>query len=366
MKKLLILLFSLLISFNSFSLGTYYDDDGNVIFRLNIALKDGFRYLGTKREGSKNLYFYDCKSISKEDYKYIKSHKFNADEKRMLGMNIAQRKVMKNTIKDEVKKEKLNCPSDANEDVSITAAQLWEKDGGKTISEIRKEKARIEAKNAELTAKREKKKAEERKIAAAKRLADNKRAEEWAAVFIENARIQSKTNPGFRDLKPGMPYEDFKRICFQERCYGIENIKFSVETKAYGPISTGGEHKVPLVSKLILDMGPITSDGLFLDIVNDLIESDSNIYRKMKRTMDTKYALDFEFSERDRQLFNEKEKRELLVAYSNGQVVLKINRRKKENSYSEDLWLYIEYRDVDSGKLFLKGNRPVAANLNDF
>ena len=111
-------------------------------------------------------------------------------------------------------------------------------------------------------------------------------------------------------------------------------------------------------------MGPITSDGLFLDIVNDLIESDSNIYRKMKRTMDTKYVLDFEFSERDRQLFNEGEKKELLGVYSNGQVVLKINR--KERDYSKDLWLYIEYRDVKSGKQLLEKNRPVTANLDDF
>jgi hypothetical protein len=258
-------------------------------------------------------------------------------------------------------------------------------DGIKMIATAKKhvqEKKLADAKRAEERKKAKEKREADAKKAKEKREADAKKAgyTSYAAMQIDikkkedaerrrkeeekkkktiiQARIDSKDNPGFRDLKPGMLYEDYIEICSSVRCYGIDNIKFSIQTSR--------ESGVILISKIELDMGPITSDGLFLDIVNDLIESDSNIYRKMKRTMDTKYALDFEFSERDRQLFNEKEKRELLVAYSNGQVVLKINRRKKENSYSEDLWLYIEYRDVESGKLFLKRNRPVAANLNDF
>ena len=50
----------------------------------------------------------------------------------------------------------------------------------------------------------------------------------------------------------------------------------------------------------------------------------------------------------------------MLGVYLNGQVTLKINRNER------DLWLYIEYRDVDSAKSFLEKNRPVIANLDDF
>ena len=188
--------------------------------------------------------------------------------------------------------------------------------------------------------------------------AEDKIKKETMERRITQARIDSQNNPGFRDLKPGIHYVDYFKKCSNSKCYGIQNISFD----AHFRYKDGSK----VLSTLILDMGPISSDGILIDLIKEFADPDANIFRKMKTNFDTKYALDFEFSERDRQLFNEKEKRELLGVYSNGQVVLKINRKERENSYSEDLWLYIEYRDVKSGKLFLKGNRPVAANLNDF
>ena len=61
---------------------------------------------------------------------------------------------------------------------------------------------------------------------------------------------------------------------------------------------------------LTLDMGPITDDGYYLDIFR---ADDANIYTKMKKSLSDKYELEFEYSERDRQLFNEKEKTSLLI-----------------------------------------------------
>jgi hypothetical protein len=171
-------------------------------------------------------------------------------------------------------------------------------------------------------------------------------------------------NPGFRDLKPGITVDDVKNICpdlvvssgvkfmkWYVKCYGIDNIDF----RAFGNKT---------LKQLNLDMGPITSDGFFIDMMNEFTDSDSNIYRKMKKNFDSKYVLDFEYSERDRQLFNENEKRYLFASYSKGQVVLRIWRKEKD--YSSNLWLYIEYRDIESGKQFLEENKPVSANLNDF
>jgi len=176
------------------------------------------------------------------------------------------------------------------------------------------------------------------------------------------------SNPGFRDLKPGtdMTPEDVKKICklltvgskftqkFYVPCYGIDDIKFK----------SGGTKTLELLS---LDMGPIVaSDGSFFSELNNLVVSsinEPNIYLKMKKNFDSKYALNYEYSERDRQLFNEGLKTELLGVYSDGQVTLKITH--KERDYSKDLWLYIEYRGKFA-KNFLEINRPVKATLNDF
>jgi len=176
------------------------------------------------------------------------------------------------------------------------------------------------------------------------------------------------SNPGFRDLKPGtgMTPEDVNKICkrlafsgkFRKnsyvRCYEIDDIKFK----------PGGTKTLEFLS---LDMGPIVaSDGSFFSELNNLVVSSNNepnIYLKMKKNFDSKYALNYEYSERDRQLFNEGLKNELLGVYSDGQVTLKITH--KERDYSKDLWLYIEYRGKFA-KDHLELKRPVTATLNDF
>ena len=219
-----------------------------------------------------------------------------------------------------------------------------------------------EKKKAEKAEKAEKKKkAEEKKKALeAKRIADAKKAEE--------KRLRLQNYPGFKDLKPGLSYEDVLEICTLQkvnvwgqkddegsnsnwvRCYEINNIKF----KAYYSYDD-------LLRWLSLDMGPIVNTGGFLSVFG---ENDSNIFIKMKNTFDKKYTLDYGYSERDRQLFNESEKSSLYRVYSKGQVVLEISR--KEKNYSNDLWLYIHYLDPTKAEQFLNTNRPVRASNDDF
>ena len=186
-----------------------------------------------------------------------------------------------------------------------------------------------------------------------------------AIFFTLNSNIvwssEHETNPGFRDLKPGITSLEYFTHCLATGvCYGIENIKFSEKTEI-----NNDEYKIDTI---LLDMGPIvSSDGSFFSTLNNLVASSNdepNIYLKMKKNFDAKYVLDYEYSERDRQLFNEGEKKELIGVYSNGQVTLKINL--KERDYSKDLWLYIEYRGVKNGKQFLESNRPVRATSDDF
>jgi hypothetical protein len=198
-------------------------------------------------------------------------------------------------------------------------------------------------------------------------------------TITEEARIRAKNNLGFRNLKPGMPMENYLKICKSRKggdiCYGIQNIKFNVGYGNRRNKSNKGDiipptFGVKVLDYLTLDMGPIvSSDGSFFSKLNNQVVSSNdepNIYLKMKKNFDAKYVLDYEYSERDRQLFNEGEKEELLGVYSNGRVALKINFKERDNSYTKDFWLYIEYRDADSAKSFLEKNRPVTATLDDF
>ena len=214
----------------------------------------------------------------------------------------------------------------------------------------------------------EKRIAEEKRIVEEKRIAEEKRIveEKRIADLMANSRLNAQNNPGFRDLKPGLHYEDVLKICPLNKlfpsndsngenasswvkCYGINNIKF----KAH--------YTDDLLDILLLDMGPIVDGGFSLDVFG---EGDSNIYTKMKKSISDKYTLEYEYSERDRQLFNESEKSSLLHVYSKGQVVLEIARKTKD--FSSDLWLFLHYRDSHQGELFLEKNKPVRATSDDF
>ena len=216
-------------------------------------------------------------------------------------------------------------------------------------------------------AEEEKIKAEERRIAEEKRKEEEKiKAEERRIAEEEQKKLKNRkraqNNPGFRDLKPGLHYVDVLDICPLEKlwddknvdsywheCYGIDNIMFKAS------------YVDNFLDTLTLDMGPITDDGYYLDIFR---ADDANIYTKMKKSLSDKYELEFEYSERDRQLFNEKEKTSLFHTYSKGQVILEIKWITKD--YSKDLRLYIHYLDEASAKAFIEANKPVRATADDF
>jgi len=200
---------------------------------------------------------------------------------------------------------------------------------------------------------------EEKRIAEEKRITEEKKAEEKKAEEkkkeLEQRILFIKNYPGFRNLKPGLHYDELKEFCdlrkyYWVKCYGIDNIKF----KAYYSDND-------LLERLSLDMGPIVNTEGFLSVIG---ENDSNIFIKMRKTMGKNYSRDYGYSERDRQLFNEYEKSRLYEVYSKGQVVLEISRKEKD--WSSDLWLYIHYLDPSKAETFLNDNRPVRASDDDF
>jgi len=218
----------------------------------------------------------------------------------------------------------------------------------------------LDAKNIPLKKIRDDKKAEQKRIEEEQKKADIETEEKRKEALRKKSRVKAQSNPGFRDLKPGLHYEDVLELCPLEkawgseysdgvRCYGVDNITFEAH------------YTDDLLDILSLDMGPIVEGGYFLDIFG---EGDSNIYSKMRKSLGDKYDLEYEYSERDRQLFNEFEKTVLRHVYSKGQVALIITRKERE--YSTELWLYIEYRDPYQGEWYLEAFRPVRASEDDF
>ena len=151
-------------------------------------------------------------------------------------------------------------------------------------------------------------------------------------------------------------------------CYNLQNIKFSgfydKVKKRLGESFTSIEKSFSVLEVLILDLGPIVDNGFLNDLVLSNDPESGNVLIQMKSTLDSKYIKEFEWSERDRQMFDEGEKENLLIVYEKGQVALRIAREKKE--YSLKMRLFVEYRDVDIGKKFLDENRPKKASSSDF
>lgn len=184
-------------------------------------------------------------------------------------------------------------------------------------------------------------------------------------LSAKKRKLIAQTNPGFKDLKPGLPKGDINNmsVCssvlsgIPETCYEIDNLKF------YGEFN-----KNQILTTLTVDLGPIVqSDGSFLTALSELVaEGETNIYLQMVENLGSKYNLEYDFLERDRQLFNEEEKEKLLKVYFQGQVALRMFRLKKEDSYRSKLWLHVEYRDVEEAKVFLEENRPKRAQSSDF
>ena len=228
------------------------------------------------------------------------------------------------------------------------------------------EQKTIDAKNLPLIKIRDEKIAEQKKAQEETEKAKIAAEKRRVSDIREKSRLSAQNNPGFRDLKPGLHYEDVLKICSLKKVWENDDYGHSESevTKCYGisNITFEAFYVDDLLALLKLDMGPIVEGGgFYFDVFG---EGDSNIYTKTKKSLSNKYTLEYEYSERDRQLFNEYEKSSLFHVYSKGQVALEITHKEKD--YSNDLWLYIAYRDPHQGEWFLGKNRPIRASEDDF
>jgi chemotaxis protein histidine kinase CheA len=194
-----------------------------------------------------------------------------------------------------------------------------------------------------------------------KREADQKKRETKLNALKASKAEEVKNNPGFRNIKPGMHRSEIVDVAdcdlfFKWKpCYDIDNIRFQ-----------GSFDKDNFLEVLVVDLGPIIETyGLYKALEDIISGSSSNIFENTLRALSKKYTREYSYNERERQLFNNGILDELLVVYNKGQVTIKIFR-KKVNEYSKELWLYVEYRNVELGKTFMEANRPTRETSDDF
>ena len=174
---------------------------------------------------------------------------------------------------------------------------------------------------------------------------------------------ESVSNPGFRDLKPGLHKSTIRKlnVCGNawfsgwQRCYDIDNLKFKLIS----------DHK-DYLTKLTVNIGPIVemSGGVVDRFKNYVERGETNIFLKMDSDLRKKYVRNFTYSERDRQFFNVGQKSDLLTVYEKGSVALRITR--KVVKFAHQLWLFLEYRDKKSAKEFFDSVKPERAKASDY
>ena len=138
------------------------------------------------------------------------------------------------------------------------------------------------------------------------------------------------------------------------KCYG----KFRVFTKKDDQkriVSIGVQTNQ--IDKISIDVGP-----LYQSLLDRVIGDPKNPYLKLKNSLDSKYQMEWEFTERDRKLFNEGEKNNLWTSYNEGQIFLEIMR---EDKYSV-LRLYLHYHTKEDGERLSEDRKPQNVNFNDF
>ena len=175
---------------------------------------------------------------------------------------------------------------------------------------------------------------------------------------------------GFRNIQIGMKRSEVNKYCEHWsgdsfRCYGLSNyfyFTFDDEHLLSNRSTDGLLNKITTkyvlqrkvtINSITVDLGPIYTFSYSDRIIG-------NPYQSLRDGLDQTYNLDWEFSERDRKLFNESKRDSLWVSYNEGMVLIEIRREKF------DINLYLYYYSEDEGKKISEELRPQNVNFNDF
>lgn len=154
---------------------------------------------------------------------------------------------------------------------------------------------------------------------------------------------------GFKDLVPGAPFSVVSENCDNSICYELKDLHFRIK-----PAWNEESKSYDVIEYVLVDLGSLPS----VDLVSVL--SGSNPYTNLRKSMDEKYLIDWEFTERQRQLFNEGDLEELFVSYEGGKAFIKIFRNQLNLSLS------VEYYNAEDGAEKTSERKPNDASASDF
>ena len=112
-----------------------------------------------------------------------------------------------------------------------------------------------------------------------------------------------------------------------------------------------------ILNNIEIDIGPLHET--YLDPEKFVL---THPYRQLRETLDKKYRLDWEFTDRDRILFNAQERDNLFVSYRVGQIFIEIER----DIESSKIRLFVRYYSFEEGRRLFVKRHPNNVNFNDF
>ena len=217
---------------------------------------------------------------------------------------------------------------------------------------------------------------------------------------------------GFRDLKVGQSFtlvdQHCKKVTDHYQCYGIDDLKFSfMETQndddkitfyrdgdGFRDVLVGNEiysifpfcesddtiiwncyddtiieirydkNKIFEVEILSITLNEISIDvgPFYQSFLDSIVDDPNNAYIKLKKSLESNYQMEWEFTERDRKLFNEGERDSLWTSYNGGQIFSQIVRKDKYR----DVRLFVHYHTKEKGKKLSEERKPQNAKFSDF
>ena len=188
---------------------------------------------------------------------------------------------------------------------------------------------------------------------------------EFKFLFQSNTKFFYSVGETFRDIRVGDNLITVEKYC--ERISGTAD-NFSLKYICYNDtlafidqidkktLSMSVITPSDVIADISINIGPLSKN--FLDKTNGNL---NNPYIKLKKTLDSKYEIDWQFTERDRKFFNEGENDSLWTSYNKGQIFSEIKKIGNDK-----LRLFVHYHTKEDGERLTEERKPKNVKFNNF
>ena len=188
-------------------------------------------------------------------------------------------------------------------------------------------------------------------------------------VGVYSVSSYSETNPGYKDLQIGESMSVVNDHCEREvavygptrywYCYGIKGLTFMFVTQTTDKFLV--YTNTPNLKKSPIDIIDVNIGEQHGQNVNLILLNPESQYNKLRKSLGEKYKTDFEFSDRDKELFNTGKLDKLVNSYQQGQVILMLFENRIGG-----VRLQVSYQNSQLGREFIEKNKPSSLNSDDF